>query len=1302
MSSLHARSLPASDFRLAPLFRWLGRFAVRVLLLGIILFCGALLVLRHFVLPDIDSHRARITQLLQDQIEQPVQIGRLAADWDGWNPRLDVSDLRVLDAKSHDTLLELPEVHLTVSWISLLFVDLRFKELVLDRPQFALRRDAQGMLHVVGLTLDPGQHSNDVAPANWLLRQRRIVIHDAAITWFDDERNAPPLALQHVEFRLESRFGRHRFGLKGAPPPEMSAPLDLRGELTAYSPSDWRATSGRVYARLDYADVDAWRQWLPLPVPIKSGKGGLRLWLEFAHGEPREAIADVVLADVQAKLGPDLPELVLSRLEGRVGWRDDESHSEYFTQQLAFTEPGDVRVDPTDFDLSVLKAANGSAPGGKIEFNNLQLGPLTAMAAHLPLPETWRAKLAAYAPRGTLFQGSLEWRGEATELASFTARGRFLDLGLAAQDALPGIAGLTGSFDATQRGGTLRVQSHALALAMPRVFAEPIAFDNAQARIGWSLDGGEYAINIEQLVFSNPHATGTANGTYRTAPDGPGTIDLSVQLTRADVAHVFRYLPLALSPTVRDWVKRSLVAGTSTDSRVRLSGNLADFPFANGKGGQFLVTSKGQGITFDYAEHWPAFSDVDGEVRFEGARMSVEARRGRVFSFNLDHAKAAIADLRVPAPVLHVEGDAAGPTADILKYIAESPIGAWTGDFTAGAEVNGNGKLALQLDLPLGKWDASKAAGEYSFAGNRLKLAGGVPALKDLNGKLNFTNHDLHARELTAELLGGPARFSIESRGGEVHLSGQGSADLAPLRNEYPKQVVAKHISGTAGWQIAIVSRPELSTWVMESNLKGVTIDLPAPMSKASAEVVPLQIERRANESGRDTIAIRYGSIGRLALERKLGSGDATIERGLLALGGAQGEPDRPGLWVRGSVDALNVDGWLELKQEAEASGIGDAMPINGVDLRANTLDVFGRRFNELRIGATRSPGGWQMDLRGRELTGAARWQGAAPSRPNGYVSARLQRFTTPSAAPAQERAAAAATSRAEIASAANSWPEIDIVADSFFAKDHDLGKLELTAQPRGADWQIERLQLTNDDGKLAADGWWRGGRKQQTKIDATLDISDAGKYLARFGLPGAVRGAPTKVRGDLAWDGGPQAFDYPSLSGKLRIESGSGQFIKIDPGAGKLLGVLSLQSLKRRLSFDYQDLFGEGFAFDEITGDVLIDNGVMKSDNVRIVGPAANVTMSGETNLARETQQLKVHVQPSLSSSVSMGTAALLLANPIIGAAVGAGTLLAQQMFASDYVIGGTWSDPTVERASRAAAAGQAVPTNPPEGSAR
>ena len=310
----------------APSSRFLSRsgallwIVAEAVLLLIILFCAMLLALRYLVLPDIDRYRGSIVRVIQQQIGQPVEIGRIAADWDGWNPRLDVNDLRVLDASNQAVLLALPRVQLTLGWTSLLLFDLRFKELMVDRPKFALRRDAQGMVHMVGLTLDPSRGRSDMAPANWLLRQRRIVIHDATISWLDEQRAAPELTLQHVEFRLESLFGRHRFGLKGAPPPEMSAPIDLRGELNAYSFTNWGATAGRLYVRLDYADVAAWRQWLPMPVPISSGKGALRLWFDFVAGEPRELTADVVLTDVQAKLAPDLPELVLQRVEGRVGW----------------------------------------------------------------------------------------------------------------------------------------------------------------------------------------------------------------------------------------------------------------------------------------------------------------------------------------------------------------------------------------------------------------------------------------------------------------------------------------------------------------------------------------------------------------------------------------------------------------------------------------------------------------------------------------------------------------------------------------------------------------------------------------------------------------------------------------------------------------------------------------------------------------------------------------------------------------------------------------------------------------------
>jgi uncharacterized protein YhdP len=146
---------------------------------------------------------------------------------------------------------------------------------------------------------------------------------------------------------------------------------------------------------------------------------------------------------------------------------------------------------------------------------------------------------------------------------------------------------------------------------------------------------------------------------------------------------------------------------------------------------------------------------------------------------------------------------------------------------------------------------------------------------------------------------------------------------------------------------------------------------------------------------------------------------------------------------------------------------------------------------------------------------------------------------------------------------------------------------------------------------------------------------------------------------------------------------------------------VLSLQALPRRISLDFRDVFSQGFAFDTIEGDVRIDSGVMHSDNLRLSGPAAAVDIAGDVDLARETQSLDVRVQPSLSTGVSAGAAALFLANPLIGAAVGAGALLAQkmlnnpfdQLFSYHYVVSGTFDDPVVAR-GRARAANAETPS--------
>ena len=438
---------------LPPLLR-MARIAGVIVVAGFALFALTLLAVRFVVFPRIDSYRDTLTAALSAQLGQQVEISSLSTGWDGWNPKLVIGGLRVQDRlrSPQVPMLELPEVDLVVAWTSLPLLELRLKELVVERPRLSIRRDRSGVLHVAGLEIDPAQASDDLPLTEWLLRQRQIVIRDALVIWNDDLRNAPQLVLDRVQFRLENRFGRHRFGIAGTPPTELSAPIDIRGDVQGGSLKDWQKARGEIYVRLDYADVEAWREWLPLPPEIEGGKGALRVWFEFASGEAREMVADLELANVRARLGERLPELGLAHLSGRVGWRNSPPEREVFARDLVFVTAGGARLEPANFTFTMRDAVGNRAAGGQFEFDRLQLAPLRELAAFLPLPARWRTDLARFSPRGTLTRGHARWEGDANAPTSFAASAEFANLGIVAQETFPGATGLTGSGDANEKG----------------------------------------------------------------------------------------------------------------------------------------------------------------------------------------------------------------------------------------------------------------------------------------------------------------------------------------------------------------------------------------------------------------------------------------------------------------------------------------------------------------------------------------------------------------------------------------------------------------------------------------------------------------------------------------------------------------------------------------------------------------------------------------------------------------------------------------------------------------------------------
>jgi uncharacterized protein YhdP len=369
--------------------------------------------------------------------------------------------------------------------------------------------------------------------------------------------------------------------------------------------------------------------------------------------------------------------------------------------------------------------------------------------------------------------------------------------------------------------------------------------------------------------------------------------------------------------------------------------------------------------------------------------------------------------------------------------------------------------------------------------------------------------------------------------------------------------------------------------------------------------------------------------------------------------------------------------------------------------LRAKELSVEGRKLHNVVVGGSRDGRVWRANVDADELDGYIEYR-QPQNTGAGRLHARLARLNM----------AASAASEVErlLEEQPGNIPALDVVVDDFELKGRKLGRLEIDAVNRGPgtvareggirEWRLNRLSLSAPDAELTASGNWaamdaqavapggprptvRAGERRRTSVKFRLDIADAGQALTRFGMKDIVRRGRGRMEGNVSWIGSPLALDYPSMTGSFNVDVESGQFLKADPGLAKLLGVLSLQSLPRRLTLDFRDVFTQGFAFDFIRGDIGIEQGIATTNNLQMKGVNAAVLMEGKADIAHETQDLKVVVVPEINA----GTASLVAT--VINPAVGLGSFLAQMFLrqplmraaTQEFHVDGTWTDPRMTR---------------------
>lgn len=1205
-------------------------WSARLAWVGTLGFLAVLAFVQWIFVARLHHYQSEIETYASGLLGQSIRIGHLQGQWKGLNPGIVLDQLELMDEQGSPSL-NLKRVAVFLSWESLLRGQPVADLLWVDSPVLHIRRRPDGQVTVAGFGTE-----GETRPEVWaqLLSIRQLRIQQAEILWEDQRRNAPPLALKGVNFGLDNHHylhAVHRFGVTALPPAELASRLDVRGEWEG-NDLQVASQSGQFFAEMVSANVAAWRPWLDGLSVLHQGRGGIRVW-GHQHDQTPHLTVDLGLADVHLNIreryAGQVPELRIDRLQGR------------FLLEGSLPSEGAQLAD--------ISAPSWQARGQDLKANGLSVW----------WPEVF--------PAGQLQLGELSTR--------------FL-------------------------------------------FA---------AKAGASSAPPDLTLSLEHLSFANPDVAGALQGRYQQGAGGEKWIDLQGNIERAEGTAVWRYLPVQIGRETRQWVRDSLQAGSARNGKLLLQGDLRNFPFHTPADGHFSLKAEVDQARLAYARNWPVLDKIRGQLVFEQLGMKILASEASVLPVNetrhsagdlaavkLGPVEAWMPDLETMDEQLHIKGEAQGPTQGFLGFIEQSPVGDLIGHATQEIRAQGDGKLELGFQLPVRRIRDVRLQGNYHLHSNDVYPLPGLPVVQKVVGKVVFNERGVHFPGLKGVWLGQPASFEGGGRG-MLSFVANGGLSMPEVRAlfpaSHPVQGVLAGVTGSTSWKAEIKVPPgKLPQWQITSDLQGLSSSLPGPLNKSatrkmpfSLAVVPLpasgssksgtnktSISGGNRESAREQWSARAEGALNALLQFKTTPGGRQLEKGVIGLGNVVLKLPEEGLAVMYQWPEFKVEEWQALAGEdnREHKGAGQSesdsvmLPVlfptpRQFSLETDRLLMLGRQLEKVQVQGLAVRDGWQLQVNSPGLAGAVHWN------PEGRGSIRadlkqlhLERTSAHNSVSGQSAVGDEVTSK--------SLPALDIRVASFSLGALQLGKLELKAVNDGHRWEMPAIHLSHPDGQLSGDAVWEMARSSgktvlpdTTRLNFRLESQNVGKFLDRLDYPGLVRRGQGSMAGQVSWRGRPTQIDYPSLNGQLRVEAADGQFAKIESGGGKLIGLLSLQSLPRRLLLDFNDVFSEGFAFDRIQGDLQVSKGVLRTGQtpLSVEGSAAQILMQGEANLAEETQDLHILVRPRFGGVASLGAAVAV--NPVVGVA----SLLAQKILQDpldrilsyQYRVTGHWDDPVV-----------------------
>ena len=980
-------------------------------------------------------------------------------------------------------------------------------------------------------------------------------------------------------------------------------------------------------------------------------------------------------------------------------------------------------------DESALSAADTvgleSASAYQLMAKDVDLALYTQVASILalfdePISRHWLLR----DPKGTL--DFLSWRADSGDFPGSTdliVAGH--DLGFSAVGEWPGVTGFSGRLGWQRDRGTIAIAGTGLRVDLPLILPGALTLETVTAELGVANDAEQWTLSVDRFAAANRDLSLVGSGRFNYSAGVPW-LDLNLDFLRADAARVEPYLPHRwLTPEFRDWLSAGIQAGKVTGGGMTLRGDPRDFPFAANQG-LFEVTVAVVDGQLDYQPGWPVAHDLSGTLLFRNDTFAALNVSGRLLDAEVTGASFTMAPIGDAQPLL-IRGQAHGPAADLVAYLAGAGYAPGSDTPWAALPDVTDGRFALDLDLVLPLQDgrglsALGAKGSLELFDVNWVAKEDFVSLQDLSGRVSFTSSTgFRAEEFTLQVAGEAVRGSVSGDlAGQIQLQARGKQPLEPwfeLLGWDPSRLL-NGVSGQAVWDLDLQwAGPGHSQLRLRSDLEGLQVHGPAPLNKTRGvrrdfELTwPLRVTQLSQAQLRiqdwlkvdwrvapDAAGDGLGAVLARPLSMRMVLGDAPSSALPLPLAGSVVQVNLAtadlAAWSRflgpifAPIPDLPADADSDMTQKDRFAGI----PQGGLPLQLDLRVREQLRWQDQVLSGVHLRMEWQEDtppwiwLDSDWLAGEARLLPGADAdnsaaRTLGVVN--LQRLHLEQWGPRRDTGRDSA--RAQVLPDFADWPPLSVTITDLIWNTANLRNMQLSLDPAPGRVGFNARGQVGVATELTATGAWEthDSAAGATSMTVALAGSDWGEALSALGLSESLSGGEGQMQIELNWPGLPWDFAVAELQGELDLALRDGHLLDLEPGAGRVLGLFSLDLIPQRLRLDFRDVYSAGFGYDQMTARATVSGGDLWVSDLTITGRSAVVRMAGRTGLLNRDLDQHVVVVPRLRSTLPIVGA--LVGGPVAGAVVlvvervlGIGDQV-EEAARVEYKISGSWSNPVV-----------------------